>query len=239
MKKIFSLFIILLAYESRAFINIESLRKNSDAGFNKSAKVSFNSQSGNTDKILAGINSFNSYVYDKNEFLLIGGLRYGESFNEKDTEDGNVHLRYTRNLFESNFLETYTQYQYDKFRALNSRQLYGLGYRYVDKYFNYGVGAFYEHEELESRQNQDAVRGNIYISGLKKTSSGLEYSSIIYLQPSLKRSNDVRVNLNAGISQKITDFLNINIEYSYEYDEQPPSDIKRNDSSLTFGFSII
>lgn len=237
MKKIILFFI--LCHSINAFINIESLRENSKEGFNKSARVSFNQQTGNTDKILAGISTLNSYLTKRNEFLFIGNYRYGESFDEKDTELGNAHLRFKRKIHRRHHVETYTQFQFDKFKALNLRELYGLGYRHEDKYFNTGLGAFFESESLRTGKKEDDIRGNFYISGTKSTEIGLEFSTIIYVQPAFTKSNDVRIILNSGVSQRVTSFLNINIEYEYTYDQDPPTNIKQYDSSLMFGFSLI
>ncbi len=233
------LLLFLVPLSAFSFINIESLRKNSFEGFTKSAKLKFNSQSGNTDKVLSNISTLNSYVKDKNEYILIGDFRYGESFDQKDTEDGSLHFRFTRELEEPHHWEAYTQVEYDNFRALNFREVFGLGYRNEEKYFNAGAGAFFEHEEIEARTNQDAIRGNFYLSGTYQTDRGLEFSSIIYAQPSLKQSNDLRVILNTGISQKISDSVTINVEYEYTYDQRPPTAIKKYDSSLMFGFGLI
>lgn len=235
----FLLATLFLITSAHAFINVESLRKNSQEGFNKSATVRFNQQSGNTDKILAGVSTLNSYLSKKNEYIFSGNYRYGESFDRRDTEDGSVHLRYKRNLYRRHHLESYIQYQFNKFKALDFREVYGLGYRHQDKYFNTGIGAFYEQEEIKSRQNEDAIRANLYLSGARELESGFGFSAIIYLQPSLKQSDDLRVIINSGVSQRITDFLNINIEYEYVYDQQPPTDIKKYDSAIMFGFSLI
>ncbi len=221
------------------FINIESLRANSREGLNKSAKLGFNTQGGNTDKVIGSLSTLNSYIKESNEVLLIGGYRYGESFDEKDTEDGSVHLRYKKAFSKRHNIESYTQFEFNNFKALNFREVYGLGYRHEDKYFNTGLGAFYEEEDIDKRVNQYAIRGNFYVSGNRKTETGLEFSTILYLQPSFKQSNDLRVILNAGISQRVTKSLNLNIEYEYIYDERPPRDIKRYDYALVFGVSFI
>jgi hypothetical protein len=162
------LLLLLLSFNAHAFINIESLRKNSKPGLNTSGKLLFNQQAGNTDKILASGSTLNSYLKEKDEFIFLANIRYGESFEQKDTEDGSAHFRYTRMFAPKHFIEGYTQYQYNNFKALEQRNIVGLGYRFTGKYFNLGLGAFDEHEEIANRPNEDAIRGNFYLSSTFK-----------------------------------------------------------------------
>ena len=224
---------------SNAFINIESLRENTKDGLNTSLKFLFNQQTGNTDRIVGSASSLNSYENSKNEYLLIADIQYGESFEQKDTDNGSLHLRYTRELTAAHYAELYTQYEYNRFVALNSRKLYGAGYRLKLQYFNLGIGAFNEREEILDRSNQNANRGNIYLSSSIKNKTGLEFSSIIYYQPSFKRSNDTRVILNAGLSQSISKYISFIVEYEYAYDELPPEEINPKDTYLQFGFNLV
>ena len=212
---------------ANAFINIESLRENTTDGLNSSLKFLFNQQTGNTDKTIASASSFNSYEELKDEYIAIAGIQYGESFKQKDTENGSVHLRYTRQLNKKHYAELYTQYEYNKFKALNSRKLIGFGHRYTTQYINIGVGAFNEHEEISNRPDQNAIRGNFYISSSVKSETGVEFSSIIYIQPSFERGNDLRSILITGLSQKMSNNINLLIEYQNVHDEQPPKTLSQ------------
>lgn len=233
------LLIFITTSPAYAFINIESLRSNAKPGLNTSGKILFNQQTGNTEKILGAASTLNSYLKDKDEYIFIANMRYGESFKQKDTEDGALHLRYTRNLKESHFAEIYTQYQHNKFKALTARELVGLGYRYAMASFSGGIGAFKEHEIIEDRPNEDGYRGNMYLSYGVKNETGFEFSTILYYQPSLSQGEDTRTILNTGISQKVTKSINLIIEFQNVYDQRPPSDIKTYDSSLMFGVNFI
>ncbi len=220
------------------FINIESLRSNSKLGLTKSLKVLFNQQTGNTDKTIYSASTLNSYKTDWQEYILIGRLRYGESFDQKDTEDGNLHLRYTQTLKKSHYAEIYTQYQYNQFKALTSRRLLGLGYRHTSKYFNLGIGAFDENEVIKTGEDQVAVRGNFYLSSDFETKSGFEFAAILYVQPSFRYGDDTRTILNTGITQKINKTMSLIAEYSNVYDQRPPTKIKTYDSTLMFGVTF-
>lgn len=235
---LFPLTLLFLSLPVYSFINIESLRENSKKGLNTSAKLLFNQQTGNTDKILYSASTLNSYKTDWQEYIFIGNLRYGESFERKDTEDGNLHFRYTQTLKESHFAELYTQYEYNNFKALTARRLVGLGYRFTHKYINIGLGAFDENEVVSPGEDQVAVRGNFYLSSTIQNQTGFEFASILYYQPSFKQGNDTRTILNLGVSQQINKSIGMVIEFQNVYDQRPPTDIKTYDSSLMFGFNL-
>lgn len=239
MKILITIILVLHCTLSHSFINIESLRSNSKRGLTRSAKLLYNEQKGNTDKILASASTLNSYLKDEDEYIFIANYRYGESFDRKDTQDGNVHLRYTKHLFNNKYLENYIQFESNKFKDLNFREVYGSGLRITHEWINFGSGAFFEHEEIESSNNQDAVRANIYVSTSIDNKTGLEFSTILYYQPSLKRKNDNRIILNTGISQRVSNSINLIIEYQYVYDQAPPPGIKKFDSALLMGINII
>jgi len=234
-------FIFILCFASNAlgFINIESLRANSKQGFNNQGKLLFNQQTGNTQKTLYSVSLLTSHMADWQEYILIGNLRYGESFERKDTEDGNAHFRYTQKLADHHYAELYTQYEYNRFKALTARRLVGLGYRFTSSVLNLGVGAFDENEVITHADDQVAVRGNIYLSSSYKNKTGFEMALIYYYQPSLRQGNDVRTILNAGVSQKINKSVGMSIEYKNVYDQRPPAAIKNYDSSLMFGFNFL
>jgi hypothetical protein len=229
------LFTTLPAY---AFINIESLRQNSKPGLNHSGKTLFNQQTGNTDKILYSLGTLNSYKSDHEEYIFIGNLRYGESFDRKDTEDGSLHLRYTRSFNDFHHAELYTQYEYNNFKALTARRLFGLGYRLTTQYINIGMGAFDENEVVNPGLDQVAVRGNFYIATNIKNQTGFEFSSILYVQPSFRFGDDTRTILNTGISQQINKSIAMIIEYQNVYDQRPPTQIETYDSTFMFGFNF-
>lgn len=219
-------------------MNIENLRKKSELGLNTGGKFLLNQQTGNTDKVLYSASSLNSYKTQWHEYIFIGNLRYGESFGQKDTEDGSLHLRYTQKISENHFAEIYTQYEYNNFKALVARRLIGLGHRYTMGILNIGVGAFDEIEAINPGEDQNAIRGNMYLSSTWEDGEGLELSTIFYYQPSLKRGNDVRTTLNTALSKGITKNVSMLIEYQNVFDQNPPVKIKKYDSSLMFGFNF-
>lgn len=237
-KYIWALISLFYSYHLFAFINIESQRENSKQGINTAGKIQFNQQTGNTDKILYSGSLFNSYKTENQEYMAIGNIRYGESFDRKDTEDGNIHLRYTQKISGNHYAEMYTQYEYNNFKALTARRLYGLGYRFDTNFVKLGIGAFDENEVVNPGEDQTAVRGNFYLSNSYKNKTGFEFAAIFYLQPSFRYGDDLRTTLNAGISQKINSTISMLIEYQNVYDQRPPTDIKNYDSSLLFGLSF-
>jgi len=101
--KILLMLITVISFKGYAFINIEILRKNSESDWNHSAKLLFNQQTGNTDKVTAKGSTLNPYIDEIHEYILMANISYGESSNQKDTKNGNIQFRYTRNIYEFTF----------------------------------------------------------------------------------------------------------------------------------------
>ncbi len=237
------LFILLLPTLSYSFINIESIRNQQTNGFKGSFKTLFTQQTGNTDKSSSTISSLNSYKKSDHEWLFLAGLAYGESLGRKDTNNGSTHFRYTYYFKPTVGHENYIQFQYNEFTSLNFREVYGQGLRFIlstEKKYTLatGAGAFFEHEELKNQANQDAVRGNLYLSLAQALTETLDVSIIAYYQPSLKRSNDVRTIISAGSSLDITKSITFNFEYSYSNDNKPPIGVNEEDSMTQFGLAV-
>jgi hypothetical protein len=177
------------------------------------------------------------------EYLLLSGLNYGEAQGSKDTNDGSMHGRFTLYFKPTIGWESYIQFEYNDFTALNFREVYGQGLRFITHKSQtsagaFGVGAFFEHEELRGQTNQDAVRGNIYVSETRKLTKTLKASLVAYYQPSLKRSNDERLIISAGSALDVTKSLTFNFEYSYRYDEQPPIGVEKIDAKTLLGLNL-
>ncbi len=174
------LFIILIALPAWGFMNIESLRQNLTKGFAGASTLRMNGAQGNTEKILGNFETLNTYVNRRNEYIGIIDYAYGEATSIKDTYNGSLHLRYAHYLWDETAIETFTQFEFDEFTALELRRLFGLGLRFrfynsKERILSLGTGAFYENESIDPLVdiNQEAVRANIrlvrlfFMKGLK------------------------------------------------------------------------
>lgn len=238
--KLFLLTLLLTCTtSSHAFLNIEALRmsklkENSSRG---SFKLGLNSQNGNVNRERYKVSSLNLYKKTKNTWIALADYQYGETFGLEDTRQGRAHLRFTRHLKKSFQSELYSQVQFNKFQNLNSRKIIGGGCRTTNKFFeeklkgSFGLGAFYESEELENQNNLNNPRGNLYL-GMLLTSKIFNFSSTTYYQPNLENMKDYRIHFNLGIETQLGKIIFQQISYSIVKDSRPPKNISRTDGSL-------
>ena len=202
-----------------------------------SFKLGLNSQNGNVNRERYKVSSLNLYKKTKNTWIAMGEYQYGETFDLEDTRQGSAHLRYTKILNSWFQSEIYTQIQFNKFQNLNSRQLGGAGLRTTRSFFeeatkmSFGLGAFYENEELEKIDNLNTPRGNLY-AGLLVTTKYFNFSSTAYYQPNLEDFNDYRVNIKLGVETRLGKILFQQISYSMVKDTRPPSQIAKTDGNF-------
>lgn len=238
--KILILFLLGSGFSAHAFINIETLRIEPLDGFTGNLDLTGQFQSGNTDKNILNFSSSNRYHSGEHEVLAIANYRYGESFNKKDTHRGSAHLRYAKELSELLIGELFAQIEFDEFKSLNQRDLFGVSSRFrlinEERFFLFsGLGFFAESEQLKSDTNQENFRGNIYLSGVYKTEQALKASLVVYFQPLWDTLVDHRLNLDFDIESPIYKTLSLVFSYDYQFDNRPPSNVKKYDSTALVG----
>jgi len=237
----FASLLFFLSFEAQSFMNVETLRQSHKNGFFGSVNLKATGASGSTDKFVNNFSNQNVYRSDKNEFLFFANHLYGEVSNTKNTERGSFHVRYSRSVSKVNALEFYAQVEYDRFRALRLRRIYGSGIRVrvLDKeemslYF--GAGAFFENEDLDVDPDEKTARGNMYAAYVHTFSNAVKISSTLYYQPSLSQS-DFRLQLNTSIGVPLTEKFKFTVEFRAAHDSLPPTDIVKTDTLYLTGIA--
>lgn len=240
----FFLFIFfLLPSLSTAFINIESVRRQSGEGFLGRSNLQFSGHSGNTDKQALHFATLNIYRGERDEVLGLANYSYAHTSNIRDTNNGQAHLRYTFFYTKKNAPEIYVQSAYDELKELNARHLAGANLRhklfYDEKLSLFlGAGAFYEIEDYQSVHNRQGFRGNLYISFVQDFNERTSASGSVYYQPLLKAQDDYRVRLQAGVEVSMTESLSLNLQYNLKHDNWTPTAVEKTDTSYTAGISL-
>ncbi len=227
----------LSGLRTHAFINIESLRHDEEKGFNGAFDFSLAGQSGNVERNTLKTKSFNKYLNQKNEFLIIGSYSYGESGGARDLNSGYSHVRYTRLTTGLVYLEIFNQLQFSEFQRLDLRVLNGFGARFKmlrrkEQLSLYsGLGVFYEIENLRNLEDNENYRLNGYISLVAKPNDKLTFTFTTYSQPLIEDFSDLRLQSNFGFSDKITDKISLGLIVLYSFDSDPPEEVKKADFS--------
>lgn len=236
------LWILFVSVPASAFINIESLRQNLKSGFYGSSGVTAEGASGNVRIFKTGLNSQNIYKAKDHEFLFLTNYKYGEASRVKNTNKGNIHVRYATRLEQNLYGEIFGQVEFNEFQSLLLRRLSGLGLRaclfdqdFVSLYL--GSGLFYEDEKIDLDSDQNNWRGNFYFSYRHLISEILEAVVVFYYQPSTKVINDYRLRFNLGFEFKVSQSLKWVNSLQMSQDTRPPQGIEKEDLSFNVGLN--
>lgn len=226
-----------------AFLNIEALRqeKGEPGKLKGSTGVRLNDSRGNVDKRQVRANTLNMVKNGSSSYLLLAEYLYGKSLGREDSRQGHVHFRYTRNLTDTLSWESFSQLEFNKFQDLTLRALIGTGgriaaYQSDEQSLFFGVGAFYERENLEDLPDPSNPRGNTYISYLWKHQM-VTMSSTLYYQPNIEDLNDTRLRFNAGIETVFLGQFSQQLDYTLTHDSRPPYSIKKTDAMISAGLA--
>lgn len=220
-------------------MNVETLRQNHKNGFFGSVNLKMTGASGSTDKFVNDFSTQNVFRSDKDEFLFFLNHLYGEVFNEKNTDRGSFHIRYSRSVSRYTALEFYGQVEFDKFRALRLRRIYGSGVRQqlVDQKKSslfLGVGAFLENEDLDVDPDEQTARGNMYLTHNQTLGNEVQLATTLYYQPSLSQS-DFRLRFDTSAGIPLTERFQFTVEFQVAHDSAPPTGIVKTDTVYLTG----
>ena len=220
-----------ISTQALAISNIESERPGMpDEGWTGHVELGLDGKTGNSrEQTYSGAAKVTNRQ-DKNIYLGIVERAYGTTHDIKNTDETFVHTRWTHLLNTRWATEGFAQWEKNEFDNLISRSLSGGGGRYVvaqdDKVFSLsvGMGAFREREELDLgtyRETNWAWRLNTYTVYKHRLNDQIVISAIAYYQPSTSDFGDYRALMDAALSVKLTDRLDLKIHYNVKYDSQP------------------
>lgn len=251
-EKILILFFVLLFSLNKSFsqVNIESFRDEAKKeGFYGSVKGGMQIQSGNVDIKIYNLSSDLHLKLNRSHLLLKASYQKGYQAKDLFQNNGFGHFRYT--LMYHDFLgyEGFTQTEFDTFKALELRQLIGLGIRTelepIKKLsINSGLGVMNDYEQLKDKSTSSNPRVNSYLVVkyfINKDTSSF-FSAIFYYQPLLFLYEDFRIkneaNLKTFIGKLKSTKLYVISSFTYLYDSRPPEDIVTDDRVFKVSFSL-
>ena len=226
-----------------AQVNTERLRQTHDKiGYVTSIGVDLNLLSGNSDKFELAPNGRLDYISDDWNWFLVGTYKYGESAKKVFANKGFVHWRINAPLQGTGFLwEFFTQREFDDFRGITDRTLFGLGVRVPwlswqergDLHF--GSGLMAEHEVYRS-SSSDLVRWTNYVS-VRYSDKPVTVLSSVYLQPAVADFSDFRALSDTSLSVTIVGNLSWRVSFKVAYSSRPQPDITGYDLELQNGMT--
>lgn len=155
---------------------------------------------------------------------------------------------YNRNLKPRLFVNTFNDYEYDKFQSLDLRAVFGGGLGYIAWKAERGRldllgGGDYNREKFdpgkpkipEIRNSAEAYWGDDFTYKLSSRASLYQNYRMFN---NLSNSGNYRQNFDAGISAKLTKFLTWNAAFGDRFLSNPSPGRKKNDILYTTGLGF-
>jgi hypothetical protein len=238
------------ASNAAAQVNTETLRLGDpEQGLHGDLNADLALKRGNAEFMQLGSTARTFYREGVHTPLLFVRGELGTENDERFTENGFVHARWTAMWQKTVGSELFGQLQYDAFIDLKFRALIGAGPRFVvaqedwlELYF--GTGYMLEREVLSIPAREPHPRQTLhhrstsYVSFKVALADALALSNVAYFQPRLDRVGDFRVLEELELQLDANDYVAIVNTLIYRFDSDPPSTVGRYDLNLKVGVRI-
>ncbi|GGY76963.1 hypothetical protein GCM10011613_21840 [Cellvibrio zantedeschiae] len=236
MNKLFIGSILLsAALPAWAISNIENERPNlPEEGLSGAIKIGLNGKTGNQEEQSHAGGAKIIYRWDDEIFMALVDREYGTKHDIKTTDNSFLHARWIHLLNEKWAAEGFGQWEEDEFDNLTSRVLAGGGARYLvaqqkDVYsFALGLGAFHEVEKqnlISYEETNRLWRINSYYTYKYQLNNQVTLVNTTYAQPSTDDFSDFRVLFDLGLNVKLTNSLQLKLNYQLTYDSDPAKNL--------------
>ena len=175
-------------------------------------------------------------------YMFIGSYQFAETNNTKNEDNVFMHLRYVRAISGRHGFDVLWQYGQDEFALIDSRFVFGGGYRYEwtqseERRGLLGLGAIRERERYLSGVEQDLWRGNVYVTLGRPVSfipdSTLTFSA--YAQPAFSSLDDVRGIAVLNLTTQLTRNLGIEFSLDFTHDSDPEPGFDSTETEFSVG----
>lgn len=235
---------LLLASPTHPQVNIEQYR--GEGTVTSTIGVSGGGATGNSEFFTTGATIGLAYRDSTHSVLVLGDGLIGFAGGQSFSNDGLLHLRYTRTGFPRFQPEAFTQTDYDTERLLTFRYLFGGGLRAVlvgrtASPLYLGVSMMYEHERLDLApaavhpRTTDDIRLSTYLNFKIGDGERWRFGVTGYYQPKPEDFGDQRILVSATLSNRLFGPLSQTVDVRYRRDSKPPVGVKRNDVGVSFG----
>lgn len=239
-----------LSFQSQAIVSMEDIHLGKPPdGFGGLFELGLDLQRGNTEETGVSSGLKLQWTQDKTTDFVLVNYDYGENAGVKNTNKGFAHYRHIQQVDSTLAWEGFTQFSFNEFTNLTLRALAGGGVRLAlgeitnKRAFLLGLGAFYEHEELDTQfpdeaDTEDTLRANTYLVIKYQFNAHVSFVSTTYFQPSLEHFSDFRAIEDLSVVSKLSDVLSLKVGFDIAHDSEPPRDVKMTDSTLKLGIGV-
>ena len=243
---------VLLCYSftAQAIVSMENIHLGKPPqGFLGEYNLDLSFDGGNTERSGATTGVKFQWTEEQVTDFILASYAYAESAGLRNKNKGFTHYRHIHQLDEKLAWEGFAQLSFNEFTDLILRALSGGGVRLAlgevndISAFYLGLGAFYEHEELDNvlpggDDTEAAVRGNVYLVTKHQFNQYVSLVSSTYYQPKLSDFADYRAIEDFSVVSKLTEASSLKVSVDIAYDSEPPINVKKTDSSLNVGIVV-
>ena len=212
-------------------------------------EVSGTIKTGNSEKTEAGIDGRLDWRTENSLTFLVFQNDYEWVDGERFSNEGLLHARYVRKIFERFRVEAFGQINYDKKIRINDRELIGAGIRYTildleNSDVTLGTAYMFEHENYDLPNSAmhvaeaDVHRWSNYLTYHLKINDFVEFGGVFYYQPMFAEFSDYRLLYESNLAVKLTDLLSLSVNFKLRHDSIPADNIDNTDTTTDFGIAI-
>lgn len=218
-------------------------------GFTGSFALELAHESGNTEQ--SSVETGVKFQWTRNRVtdFILANYAYADSAGVRNKNKAFMHYRHIYQIDDELAWEGFTQFSADEFTKLSLRALVGGGVRITlgeatdTSAFYLGLGAFYEHEELDTiypdePDTEDTLRANTYLVYKYRFNAYVSMVSATYYQPALDDFSDYRASENLSVESRLTGSLSLKAGVDIAHDSEPPRDVKRTDTAIKVGIVV-
>ena len=243
--------IVILSYCSFIFsqVNTERFREDEDSvGFSGYIDLEGILATGNTDFQLMSLGSRLNYNWGDDYTFIIADGGYGWENGNSFVDQVFAHLRHVITTGDLLQIELFTQFDNNKKRLLEARELLGGGLRFrilkTDHFkFRLGTAYMFETERYDLPENSlhqqttSFHRFTSYVTFKYQLNKLLSFISTTYYQPRFADFNDYKLFSENAFLIDTGEVLDLFIKFNLRYDSRPPDTVKKFDTFSRIGFS--
>jgi hypothetical protein len=234
----------------QAILNVERLQRDDSEGFGARISSNLNLASGNTEVFQLGGSLGVGFLSEHHWIRVFGGLDRLSKGSEEIVNNEYAHLRYNYLIAQRLRSFHFVQLQTNEKLFLKRRFLVGSGLRYgvlkeEGMTLDVGTGVMLETERLDRDKLQpgeetrpEALRMANLLAGSGTVGMGNTWTVVLYYQPVFKSFRDYRLSGEAGLGMRITDYLELDVAFTWRHDNRAPSDLEEDDYALKTGLSL-
>lgn len=238
-------FVLLLpALAEARIVNVQSAAyRKAEEGFTTELGGSLLWASGNTEVAQASASLGLLFLKGPHRLFFSGRATYGLENGDTYVNNFFEHLRYRRQLVGPLSGEAFVQHEYDEFRRLGFRALFGIGPRveFVFRDWELSVGSAWmlELERLSDDGALDAGdeernhRWSNYLTVGGELTEGIALLQTLYVQPRLDEFSDHRLLSESAAVLDVKNWLAVKLSFVAAYDSRPPAEVESLDTTFT------